>query len=319
MFKLQSKRTIGQIVKGIFSTTVPIEYEVRVADGDWSPYFGKYENQRWGLWDSDSCWKLSQINCLEDQLEWLRAKGMFSAEALKFFADNGYIDVDGDFSLSEQFGEILGNRGIQGGNAELAWQLDEDNGCIPRSMLNYSAARAAACPTSAAFVADYFNKAQITPAMTALGQQFLKYVRIRHQKIGVNWGTPQGMVLTAALKQAPLQIGIPVPYSGGICLWNTPYIAYRGEVTADHEVELYKFVPGDSFPYKIFDQYMPNEKALAQNYYIPLVTQGVVDAIQPVAVNTVIQPTSYWVQFWSSLFGWDNGNRNPTVPIGAAK
>ena len=78
----------------------PIPFENRIQTGDWSAYFGHYENQRWGEWDSDSCWALSGVNCIEDQLEWLWKNNKFSQEAKDFFTKNGYIDTDGDFSLS---------------------------------------------------------------------------------------------------------------------------------------------------------------------------------------------------------------------------
>src|ERR1039458_8635511 len=105
MFLLNTKKSILDKVKGIFNS--PIPYEVRVPTGNWSSLFGHYENQKWGMWDSNSCWCLSAVNCIEDQLEWLWKNGMFSPEAKNFFTVNGYIDSDGDFSISERFYEII--------------------------------------------------------------------------------------------------------------------------------------------------------------------------------------------------------------------
>ena len=122
-----NNRTFREAVKGFFAS--PIKYEVRVLDGNWSPYFGHYQNQKWGNFDSSSCWALSGINCFEDQLEWLWKNGMFSQDSKNFFTQNGYIDSDGDFSLSERFIEILSKVQDNGNNNF----NNRDNKSRPRS------------------------------------------------------------------------------------------------------------------------------------------------------------------------------------------
>ena len=155
MFKLRTKNKLSVKVKGIFQ--LPIPYERRIVGGNWSPCFGKYENQRWGEWDSDSCWCLSAVNSAEDQIEWLWKNNMFSPEAKQFFQSNGYIDGDGDISLSERFHEILcGNRDA-GGTSQEAWQSFASRGFIPRSQLTYSLQQSQQWPTQQAFDNDYFN------------------------------------------------------------------------------------------------------------------------------------------------------------------
>ncbi len=310
MFKLKKRNKLSVFVKGIFSPSIP--YEVRVLNGDWSPYFGKYENQKWGLWDSESCWCLSSVNSFEDQMEWLWKNNMFSQEAKDFFTSNGYIDSDGDFSLSEMFHEILDGNYINGGTPEEAWQSFENNGMIPRSMLNYSAQRASKCASQSEFVQDYFNPQQVTQAMRDLGQKFLKYVNIQFQNIGTPWYTPSPVLIQAALKQAPLNIGISCPIKN-VYLWNNPFVQYDGGKTPQHEVELYALNPDGS--YKIFDQYLPNEKTLSSDYYIIYCHQGVVSAKSPASVNTVVQPSTSWQKFIQACNDFYNGFF-PKVPIG---
>lgn len=307
MFKLNQTKGISEIVRGVLMT--PIKYEVRVLDGDWTPYFGNYQNQKWGQWDSNSCWALSAINCAEDQCEWLMKNKKFTAEAIKFFSSNGYIDEDGDFSFSERFLEILSGVHDNGNNQMTAWVLMQENGLIPRSMLDYSAERANKFYSKAAFNDDYFNKAEITPAMVELGRQSLKYINISRQWIGNNFKTPDINVLRAALKQAPLQIGVPVPVDK--YLWNREFVQYDGRKIADHAVQLYKMNLDDT--YGIFDQYLPNLKRLSKDYFLPLVTQGIINAT-PVVVEP---PRGFWNVFWSAVMNYYNGIINNNVEIGS--
>ncbi len=284
MFKLKKKNRLLTTVKALLSSSLP--YEVRVPTGDWSPYFGKYENQKWGGYDSDSCWCLSSVNCFEDQMEWLRANNKFSTEALAFFTTNGYIDTDGDFSLSERFHEILDGDLDSGGYPEQAWKSFKDHGMIPRSMLTYSVSQADAHPNRADFIYDYFNPQSVTQEMRDLGQKFLKYVDIGFQTIGTPWTTPSLVELQAALKQAPINIGISCPVLN-VYLWNNTYVKYDGGKTPQHEVELYA---ADSTGYKIFDQYLPNLKTLSPDYYLIYCHQGVVNVPPPAPVVVVETP-----------------------------
>lgn len=301
MFKLSSKVSALEKVRGFLMT--PIKYEVRVPTANWSPWFGDYQKQKWGTYDSDSCWALSAINCFEDQLEWLYKNGMFSTEAKNFFSINGYLDEDGDFSLSERFLEILS--GVRnGGNDQMqAGILAQKYGCIPRSLLNYSDEKANSFDTNQEFLDDYFNHDDVTVRMLQLGQQFLKYVNISRQYIGSLWQTPNRDILIAAIKQTPPQIGIPIEDPNE---WNTGNVPYKGTRTvADHAVELYAIDTDGS--YLIFDQYEPHLKRLAPNYYIPIVTQYILNAVNPVIVNPIPQPQGYTNDtFWSSVMNWFN-------------
>lgn len=319
MFKLKKKDKLSVKAKGISNSLVqliyPIKYEVRISDGNWSPYFGKYQNQKWGAWDSDSCWCLSSINCTEDQLEWLWKNGMFSPEAKNFFTQNGYIDSDGDFSLSERFHEILCGNKDTGGTAQEAWQSFKARGFLPRSQLTYSPEQANKWGTQNAFNADYFNQSAVTQPMRDLAKQSLKYLKIDYQTIGKMWITPNRQVLQAALKQAPLNYGIPIPVN--VSNWNVVNVQYDGSVNLAHEVEGY-YIP-DIGPYYVFDQYLPNLKTLSTNYYLPTVYQGIITATTPASVNPVPQPQGEMNDtFWTWVMNFWNGIFGSPVPIGSS-
>lgn len=310
MFKLNTTKGIYETVREMAVT--PIQYEVRIPDGNWYPYFGHYENQKWGAYDTDSCWALSAINCLEDELEWLWKNGQFGQEAKDFFTKNGYIDADGDFSLSERHLEIMSGMRDNGNNQMNAWILMQQWGAIPRSMLVYTQEEAQKCPNREAFLTDYFDESYITTEMYTLGQEFLKYVNLSRQWIGTPWTTPSKDILRAALKQAPLQIGVPVPK--GISKWNSPFIQYDGGTTADHAIELYAI--DDNGEYLIFDQYEPHIKTLSSDYYIPFVTQGIATAVPSAAPNPVVQDAAS-DSFWTKVMNWFNGIMSGLV--GSAK
>jgi hypothetical protein len=310
-FHKQPKTKLSVRVKGWLQS--PIQYEVRVPSGNWNSFFGNYEPQKFLQFDTSSCWCISVCFCVEDELEWLWKNGMFSQEAKDFFTQNKYIDSDGDFSISERFYEILGGNYDNGGTAEEACQLIQKYGIIPRSMLTYTEAQAQKFYSKAAFNADYFDKTEITQLMRTLGQASLKYINVAYQKIGKQWTTPASEIIQAALKQAPLAIGIPIPNL--VYNWNTqPVIQYDGAKRTDHEVELY----AKTDVYNIFDSYLPNLKKLAGNYLIASCTQIIISATPQMAPNTVPQPSSYWVQFWTGCMHFWNNIFDSTVPIGKA-
>ncbi len=236
MFTPRPSRTLAVKVKG-FLNIQPIKYEVRVTDGNWFPYLSPFEPQRFGEWDTDSCWMLSSTNSYAMQLKWLWVNNMFSQEAKTFFLTNNYCDQNGNFSLSERYHEILcGNRDT-GGTAEEAWQSFPKRGHIPRSQLFYTVEYSGHFSTQQDFDNDYFNTSYVTPAMLALGQQFLTYVNSSYERIGQEFTTPDNSILVADIKQSPLSIGVSVPTPSS--LWNVPIIPYDGSKQMAHEVTMY--------------------------------------------------------------------------------
>lgn len=317
MFVLRKKK-LSVKVKGLGNklgnVLLPITYEVRVIDGDWSVYFSSYEPQRYGPWDTDCCWCLSTVNSVEDQLEWLWKNGMFSPEAKAFFTANGYLDTNGNISLSERFIEILSNNRNTGGSSEEAWQLMKAYGIIPRSMLEYTLERALAQPSQGAFASDYFAPSAVTQPMRDLGKKFLSYVSIAYQRIGTDWAPRNRTIMAAAVKQAPLCYGIPIP--ADVFKWNDTVVQYDGSTTVAHEVLGYN-IPADG-TYPIYDQYEPHLKTLSADYDIPYCTQGIVTMAAPVAINPTAQPKGEENDaFWTWVMAWWNGFRNPTIQIGS--
>jgi hypothetical protein len=311
MFRLRPKTKLSVKVKGLFNI-FPIQWEDRLKGRRWIDIQGQFEPQRWGMWDSDSCWALSCINSYEDQLELLKLDGYFSQEALDFFTSNGYVDSVGDFSLSERFIEILGKNKLDGGTSEEAWQLCYANGCIPRKMLTYSVDKANSFNTEQGFANDYFNPLAVTPEMIALGKQFKTYVTSAYQTIGKKWTTPSNSVLYNSLQLAPICVGIPVP--SNVFNWIQPYVKYDGNMVLTHETELQEILPDGSR--NISDQYIPDEKTLSPDYPLFICTQGIVYSLSKPSTAIPTPEQSYWTKFWTAVMNFWNGIPN-SFPIGS--
>jgi hypothetical protein len=302
-FKVKKKyafhKKVWGKVKGIF--VFPIQYEVRVADGNWTSLISTdYEPQKWGQSDSDCCWCLSSCNSVEMQLNLLKNNNMFSPEALNFFQSNGYYDSNGMFALSERYLEILSGATDTGGAATEAATLMQVHGLIPRSVLGYSVAQAQKWVNQSQFDADYFNPSAVTPAMQAIGAQFLTFVNIAYQRIGTEWTTPPTDVLSAALCQAPVNYGIPV----NDMEWNQVNVPAVAQGDLAHEVTGYQ--QPNTAGYPILDQYNPWFKVLMNGYFLGSCIQIIVTAIQPAAINPVPQNHKQ-DSIWTIIMNWLNG------------
>lgn len=251
----------------------------------WSTYLPTYEPQKY-TFDTNSCWCLSGINIVETQLNYLKSIGAFGSEAMQFFVSNGYIDSSGSFSLSERFIEILSGAKGNGNSQWNFWQLASTSGLIPRSMLCYTQAQANQYGNEPSFYADYFSVNDVTPAMVALGKQFLTYVDIAYQWIH-NDPTTSCPIATiqSELAYTPLHLGIPVNPD-----WNQVNVPYEGNTDIAHAIEGYG-VSTLTPSVAIRDQYQPDDKVLAAGYFIPLVTAGVVTVAVPPAPSAPAQPS----------------------------
>ncbi len=270
--RLKVQRKLAK-VRGVFSS--PIPYEVRVPSGDSSPFFGNYYGQKYGPWDTDTCWDFGLCDNIETQLEIERSLGRFTQDDLTWFKANEYIDSDGDFNLSRRFIAILSGVRDKGNDPAIAWKLAEQYGMIPFSMLSFAIQDINGIDDRQGFVDKYFDVKSITPAMEAMGKEFLKRVSIQSEELGTRWTTRTSQMVTDALKQAPVQIGIPVPQDGS---WNQIQVKWNGRKIVDHSVDLYRYFSDSAYPYYIYDSYEPHLKELSSDYYIPVMIRGIVTA-----------------------------------------
>lgn len=304
-------------IKGIFNS--PILYTLIVPSGDSSPYFGTYEGQKFGFYDTDCCWDFSSTEVAETRLTTLRDLGMISSNDMLWLTQNGYVDSDGDFYLSRRWVAILAGTTDNGNYQQNFWDLAKTVGFIPNSLLPYNQVEAYQWLNKTQFNNDYFNQSVITPQMRALGAEFAK--RFSIQAVTTNGGYLGDLIpsLPRMLKGGSIVIGIPVPQNG---TWNQVNVNQPpGNTTPQHAVEMYKFDPTQPYPFFIYDSYEPHLKNLSQNYYIPLITQVSILPVAPVSIPVTPQPAvsaSYWTQFWANIVAWLKGQALPfpSVPIG---
>lgn len=265
-------------LKGLVPQDIP--YEERLPSGDWSAFFGNYVGQRYGPYDTNTCWDYGLVDCVEDQMKYLLANDLISSEDAQWLKDTGFIDQDGDPYLSRRWIAILSGAKNSGNDEAIGWKLAEQFGMVPFSMLPYSTDRAYRFATYDDFIADYFDPGAITPEMEAVGKRFLEIFDIRSEELGARWTDRSPDDLARALRQAPLQIGVPIPAAASN--WNQPSLKWDGSSRMPrHSVELSSYVPGDPFPIRIYDSYEPHVKALSADYPMPIVTRGVVTARDP--------------------------------------
>lgn len=270
-------------------------YNFLVPTGDSSPYFGNYEGQRYGTWDTDCCWDFAAAEVAETRLETLLKLNQLPQNHIDWLTANGYIDQEGDFYLSRRWVAILSGVKDQG-NIELNfWKIASTVGLIPNSMLPYSVTEAAKWITKGQFNNDYFNLNIITPVMRAMGQEFLKRFQIQAEDIQNK--TP--LSLETYLKEGSIQIGVLAAQDGS---WNRQKVDYPIKNFGAHSVELYKYDPvtDPAYPYFIYDSYEPHCKQLSKNYQIPIATRI---SILPIPfVYPIEQQKSVWEKVWEAVW-----------------
>lgn len=293
--KKTSVRVRG-LSNSLSNVIAPIPYRQIVDNADWTPYFGTSveERQKYGNWDSNDCWEFSPTKQIEIQMNALYKRGEFSQEAIAFFQQNGIMDTNGFFNISDQYYDCLSGNYGNGGTAEEDFQLVQTYGIIPHSMLFCTDAIANRYASQTAFDAYYYNPKNVTQAMLAIGQQSLKYFQLRYQRIGSTWNTPDDTTLTTAMKQAPLAYGVPV----NVYQWNQTSVPSLVSGTMNHEVTGYKAFQGMA-SYPIVDNYAPFLKILTKPYSLNSVVQGIVTSI-PVAAPVPFQQLTLWQKVWQA-------------------
>ncbi len=249
-----------------------IDHKIRVPGGDWTPYRCNYEPQKWGGFDTNECAQLSSINSVETQCNYLKEKGEFSEEAIKWFTDNGYFDENGLFDFSERFTAILAECSINGSSQWWAWQSMSDFGLLPWKDLHYTHEQASKFNSQVEMCKDYYNPSIITKEMREKAKQALKWIHIEYEWLrnqGVNQGDFSGN-FNIDLEQSPIGLGVPICNTGD---WNTGNPGVCSLNTAHHAVMMYK--QGSKV---IWDHYNPATKVLPDEYTVFLAIKGVVTA-----------------------------------------
>lgn len=175
-----------------------LPYVVNVEDGNWVPFKPTPENQYGAGGDRFNCVTQSAQNSIKMLLiEQIMHKKMALSD-IQWLTDKGYIDQFGKVQFSVRFNSIT--NGTIPGVGNYLYIVGDDlknTGLIPESMLP---------DDNSISSEEYYNKNNITSAMTALGKEFLTRFKINYEWLNAN--NPFIEEMQKALKQSPVQIVI---------------------------------------------------------------------------------------------------------------
>lgn len=282
-------------IRGLSTGIVP---QVNIADGNWSQFLQKNEPQKFA-WESNGCTTFSCLHCITTQLNWFKATGKMSGQALKWFTDNGYLDENGLFNLSERFTGALAGTSINGNTLYANWDSVRKNGILPQKDFDYTMEMSNRFSSQDAMCKDMWDKGQITQAMKDKALKSLSFIKISWEWVSQNVSKTEVSELEEALKQAPVQIGVPVEVPG----WNNVNVLPVTRRNPDHAIELYDELGGSWY---IFDDYNPWRKILDKAYFIPQAILGVVTLIPQ---DPFQDPAWQDVSATSTVDSWPQNNR----------
>lgn len=260
---------------------------INLPSGDWTSHLQTYEPQSFNYKDTDECSQLGGfISGVEIYFNWLRATNQIPASFLNFLDSNGYWNGT-SYAFSEEFIGILDGTSINGNVMQSGYKIFPNVGLIPRSMLQWTAADAAKYPNAQLMDTNYYDPARITPAMLALGKQFLTY--IAEFSWGWIWQTGGSVplqTLKTALQTSPCALAVPV----NVSVWNQVNVPYLGGTETDHCICGYKVdeIGNPTYPTFFTDQYQPWLKQFAAGYYIPNVIAFFITLVPDVEVQSVV-------------------------------
>jgi len=178
----------------------PIEYNIRVFDGDHTDFLPENEWQRRNNVETMSCVSFSANNIAEIQINWMINLRKINVDALEFLSENDYI-ANGKVNLSDRFLAIMSNTTKNGNYLTKVAQTLRKHGAIPEVDLPFG---------KPADWAEYHNPAVIDEDMLKLGERFLEYFTIQYEWVvapGAIGSTKEANRQTVHkhLKHVPLQ------------------------------------------------------------------------------------------------------------------
>lgn len=231
------------------------------ATKSWVPFVPTNVPQFGPLGDKENCITESFCQCCEVDLIYQIDNKLLPQTHLDFLEQGGYYDENGKINFSIKFSSILNGTTLAGNSCNIVAASGRQYGLIPAKMLPNTA--------DTQDWADYYNKAQITPEMLAMGQQFLKYFTIMYQWIYTGGGDRNGVenaVLEKAISAAPIQFVTPICPS-----WDDPLVTSCGQINPQHATSALEYHADDTSV--ILDHYGPYIKTLAGDYPIPYAMQ----------------------------------------------
>ena len=223
-----------------------ILYSEVLPDGNWTSFLPSDESQYNSQFDTMACVSFSAINAIESQCNFLLSK--ISAENVAKLKQWGYI-VNDMFNFSDRAIAKLSGTTHQGNDLGSVIQSVRDYGLVPESMW----------PFPQSFNWDNYY-AEIPQEVKDFGKHILEVFDIKYEwAILDGWQKNQVPTIAAVLKQAPLQVAMPVCPGWG----DKSPVPTCPSIQSQHATVLYNL---DSSRLYDFDHYPPCRKLLDIDY-----------------------------------------------------
>ncbi len=218
--------------------------------GQWDTDLPTGERQKNTSFESNLCVTFSGLNVIETIVNHQIKYKLLSEETIQAIKDLGFLDEKGIFNCNEMFSANMNGSTPNGNALGNFWLSVRRDGLLPQK--------------------DWFDVYNDIHSFTQLYQPVSQTLKDKAKKIldileiNYHWvltGVPNSNVLKTYLKQSPLHVATPVCPT-----WNSGYVNYCGKTACEHATMLYGF-SGTNF--KDFDHYVPFDKQLVDNYYIP--------------------------------------------------
>ena len=238
-----------------------IAFAYVLPDGKWRTYLPTRETQKKRGLDVFGCVTFSALNSIETQVEFMAQAGIIGPTIWQEFTELGFIDIEGNFNASDRFTAKMSGTTINGNNMPAVWDSIRRDGLLPERDWQF---------IEGMTWDEYY--AEIPQELKDKAKKILDILSFAYEFV------PPGLI-KEHIKQAPIHIAAPV-----CSPWNTAEVIQRCEITqAQHATMLYGIE--DSGIRNDFDHYVPYEKKLAADYFIPYAIKGLVSlkkAVLPV-------------------------------------
>ncbi len=201
----------------------------RIQNADWTAHLPSTEKQYGISFDTLSCTSFSLCSTAETNVNWLISTKNLPQSTIDWLQEKGYMDDYNKVNFSDRFIAIMSGTKKTGNDLRTVVETARKVGFIPDIMFSFAGNN----------WEEYHNKALITQEMLNVGQEFLKLIDIKWEWVFFDQDPKMSdenySSAMKALKQSPLQIGIPTP--------------------ATHATMLYGITPNKRA--KVFDTYDP--------------------------------------------------------------
>lgn len=248
-----------------------VPFKENVPTGDHTPYLPIPEDQFDSNGDFMDCETEAFVHSLETQMNFLKATDAFSVDQITQMTALGYINTNGSFQFSVRFLAKMDGTTDEGNDNENVMNGFKEYGIVAQNVWPWD--------TTMTF-AEYY--AEIPQNIIDQGKEIFKFIQVN----GFQWliededNTLAGkaLIIKNALKQAPVQISVPLCPTYYTDAGSNDIITSCGETTPVHSMMIFS----ENNSYEVRDDYNPYNKAFALDYPMLYASQTIIEAVADV-------------------------------------